>query len=75
MNLRDTGWMALTIQELEHWVDFGAAWRLVRSDDDRAVVEMLTCTGELVERRDVDAPEVVAYVRRLRAQPATAADR
>jgi hypothetical protein len=65
--------MTLTVLELEQWVQFGAAWRLLGSDGDHAVVEMLTCTGELVERREADAPEVVSYVCRLRAQP-TATD-
>jgi hypothetical protein len=64
--------MGLTVHELEHWVQFGAAWRLLRSDGDHAVVEMLTCTGELVERRQAESPDVVAYVRRVRAQPRTA---
>jgi hypothetical protein len=63
--------MALTVQELDHWVQSGAAWQLLHSDGDNAVVEMLTCTGELVERRESDAPDVVAYVRRLRAQPSS----
>jgi hypothetical protein len=69
---RDTAEMPLTVRELEHWVQFGAAWRLERSEGDHAVVDMLSCTGELVERREADEPEVVAYVRRLRAQPPAA---
>jgi hypothetical protein len=64
--------MALTVEELEHWVQFGAAWRLLRADDQHAVIEMLTCTGELVERRDADDPAVVAYVRDHRSQPSAA---
>ena len=61
--------MSLTVEDLERWVQFGAAWRLVAEDGGRAVVDMLTCTGELVERRETEDPVVVAYVRVLRAQP------
>ena len=59
----------LTISELERWVLFGAAWRMARSDGDQVTVEMLACTGELVERRDSADPDVVAYVRRVVADP------
>jgi hypothetical protein len=53
----------LTVEELEHWVAFGATWRLVEISDRCAVVDMCQCTGELVERRGSDDPIVVAYVR------------
>jgi hypothetical protein len=53
----------LTIEELERWVDFGAKWRAVSVTDEVAIVDMCQCTGELVERRESDDPDLVAYVR------------
>jgi hypothetical protein len=59
----------LRIDELERWVLFGARWSAVRVGDDRAVVDLCTCSGELVERRESEDPEVVAYVRRCQFGP------
>jgi hypothetical protein len=53
----------LTVAELERWVDFGARWRPLLVEDERVIVELCQCTGELVERRVAADPEVVAYVR------------
>jgi hypothetical protein len=53
----------LTIAELEQWVAFGARWRPQRIGEDRAIVDLCQCTGELVERRIAVDPEVIAYVR------------
>jgi hypothetical protein len=53
----------LTIEELERWVAFGAGWRAVHIEDDRAVVELCQCTGELVECRPVLDRDVIAYLR------------
>jgi hypothetical protein len=58
----------VTIEELERWVSFGAAWRLAEITDRRAVVDLCQCTGELVERRESSDPMVLAY---LRSQQAT----
>ncbi len=55
---------ALTIEELERWVQFGARWRVVAASEREAVVDLSTCTGELVERRIAEDPVVIAYVRR-----------
>jgi hypothetical protein len=57
----------LTVDDLVRWVQFGAHWRLVDLSDERAVVDLCACTGETVERRESDDPEVVRYVRS--AQP------
>ena len=53
----------LTIEELERWVSFGARWRPLQIDDERAVVELCECTGNPVERRVALDAEVIAYVR------------
>ena len=54
---------ALTIDALERWVLFGAQWRIVDLSGERAVVDLCTCTGELVERSESDDPAVVRYLR------------
>jgi hypothetical protein len=53
----------LTVDELERWTLFGARWELVELAGDHAVVDMCTCTDELVMRRRTEDPEVIAYVR------------
>ena len=53
----------LTIDGLEHWVFFGATWRVVDISRDRAVVDLCTCTGEPMERLESDDPGVIAYLR------------
>jgi hypothetical protein len=53
----------LTVDALERWVLFGAQWRVVELSDDRTVVDLCTCTGELVERHQSDDPALIAYVR------------
>jgi hypothetical protein len=57
----------LTIDALERWVLFGAQWRLVHLSDERAVVDLFTCTGELLERRESDDAALIDYLRS--AQP------
>ena len=54
---------ALTIDALERWVLFGAQWRIVDLSDERAVVDLCTCTGELVERLQSDDPALIGYLR------------
>jgi hypothetical protein len=53
----------LTIAELERWVAFGAKWRAVEITDERAVVELCQCTGELVERRETADAGMIDYLR------------
>ena len=52
-----------TIAELEDWERNGAVWRAVELSEDRAVVDLCACTGELMERVETDDPEVIAFVR------------
>ena len=54
---------ALTLEELDRWVRFGAQWRLVEVTEERAVVDLCTCTGEPVERRMSSDSAVIAHVR------------
>jgi hypothetical protein len=52
-----------TIAELEDWECNGAVWRAVEVSKDRAVVDLCSCTGELMERVESDAPELITFVR------------
>jgi hypothetical protein len=59
---------ALTIDALERWVLFGAQWRIVDLSGASAVVDLCTCTGELVERLEPDDPAVVRYLRSAQSE-------
>jgi hypothetical protein len=52
-----------SIVELEDWERGGGVWRTVEISDERAIVDLCACTGELMERVDTDEPEVIAFVR------------
>lgn len=54
---------SVTIDDLERWADAGAQWRVVHLSDRSAIVDLCTCTGEPVERRESDDPELIAWVR------------
>ncbi len=60
----DSAGSGLSAEMLERWVSFGARWRAVLITDQRAVVDLCECTGELVERRETEDPEVIKYLRR-----------
>jgi hypothetical protein len=60
----------LTIDALERWVLFGAEWRIVDLSGESAVVDLCTCTGELVERLESDDPSVIRYLRSAQSGPA-----
>jgi hypothetical protein len=53
----------LTLADLERWELFGATWRVVELSDERAVLDMCACTGQLVERRASDERALIDYVR------------
>ena len=59
----------LTIDVLERWVLFGAQWRIVDLSGQSAVVDLCTCTGELVERLQSDDPALIRYLRSARSDP------
>lgn len=48
---------------LTRWRDSGADWRVLAISDERAVVELLTCLGEPVDRLESDDPALVRFVR------------
>lgn len=58
----------LSLQDLERWEESGATWTVLELSDDRAVLELCTCYGEPVDRVQSDAAELIAFVRRRRAE-------
>ena len=50
------------IEILRRWEDHGAVWRAVFVSDERAVVDLCTCTGEPVERLESSDPELIRVV-------------
>ena len=59
----------LTVSELEDWELHGAIWRPLEVTDDRAVVELCSCSGEPMDVVEGDAPELIEFVR-ARPDPA-----
>jgi hypothetical protein len=53
----------LTVAELNRWELFGATWRVVEMTDDHVVIDLCTCTNELVQRRESDDRALVQHVR------------
>ncbi len=53
----------LTIAALERWVLFGAAWTVAEISAEHVLVQLCSCTGEPVERRESRDLTVIAYVR------------
>jgi hypothetical protein len=53
----------LTLADVERWELFGATWRVVELTDDRALLDMCACTGQLVERRESEDRALIDYVR------------
>jgi hypothetical protein len=56
-------WSTATIEQLEEWAEQGAVWRAIEVSDERAVIDLCSCTGEPMERVQSDAPELIDYVR------------
>lgn len=59
-----TGSEGTARERLERWELFGAAWRVVELDAERAVVELTTCHGEPVERIVSSEPQLLELLRR-----------
>jgi hypothetical protein len=51
------------IDVLTRWEDSGAVWRAVHVSDERAVVDLCTCTGEPVDRLESADPELIRFLR------------
>jgi hypothetical protein len=47
---------------LERWEQHGAIWRTKSTDSGEAVVELLTCHGELMEELRSADPELLDYL-------------
>jgi hypothetical protein len=47
---------------LERWEDAGAGWRLARPTASGVVVELLACTGEVVDHLESGDPALRAYL-------------
>jgi hypothetical protein len=54
---------AVTVEDLERWEDHGATWRALEVTDQRAIVELCTCSGEPVDTVQSEAPQLIAFVR------------
>ena len=53
----------LTVSELEDWELHGAIWRALEVTDERAVVELCSCSGEPMDVAEGDARELIEFVR------------
>ena len=54
------------INELEDWERNGAVWRPAEIYADRAVVDLCTCSGELMDRVESEDPQFIAFFRARR---------
>jgi hypothetical protein len=55
-----------TVTELEEWERNGAVWHPVEIHAGKAVVDLCSCSGELMERVESEDPEFVDFVRARR---------
>ncbi len=55
-----------TVAELQDWERSGAVWRPAEIRSGSAVVDLCSCSGELMDRVESDDPEFVAFVRARR---------
>lgn len=53
----------LSLQDLRRWEDGGALWRVLEISDERAVIELRTCTNEPVDRQESHDRDLIEYVR------------
>lgn len=59
------GWRApsVTIEDLERWEDNGAMWRPFEVTATHAVIDLCSCTGEVMERVQSGAEDVIELAR------------
>jgi hypothetical protein len=55
-----------TIHELQDWELNGAVWRPVEIEANRAVVDLCSCSGELMERVESEDRDFIEFVRTRR---------
>jgi len=50
------------VDVLGRWCDHGAQYRILHLTEARAVVQLLTCTGEPVDRLESSDGELIAWL-------------
>jgi hypothetical protein len=50
-------------EALQRWEDSGAVWRAVHVSDEKAIVDLCTCTGEPVDRIESSEPSLIRLLR------------
>lgn len=56
------------LDQIQSWVLSGGKWRLADVSPAHAVVNLCTCTGELMERLETSEPSVIESLRVARAE-------
>lgn len=51
------------VEIIRRWEDSGAGWRIESLTDDRAVVVLCACTGELVDRLESGDDDLLRFLR------------
>jgi hypothetical protein len=57
------GTPAATVEYLKDWELHGAMWRAVEVSDERAVIELCSCSGEPMDLVEGDDAQLIEYVR------------
>jgi hypothetical protein len=52
-----------TVDYLKDWELHGATWRAVELSDDRAVIELCSCSGEAMDLVEGEDAQLIEYVR------------
>jgi hypothetical protein len=55
---------------IERWCDHGADYRVLHLSDEMAIVQLVTCSGEAVDRLESSDPRLVEYLRKAKGLPA-----
>jgi hypothetical protein len=54
---------AAPVDVLASWEHNGATWRAVHVSDEKAIVDLCTCSGEPVDRIESEDPGLIAFLR------------
>jgi hypothetical protein len=64
MKIADRGGSSsVTVDYLKDWELHGATWRAVEVSDERAVIELCSCSGEPMDLVQGDDARLIEYVR------------
>lgn len=55
-----------TVEDLRRWEEHGGLWRALEVSDERAVVQLCACHGELVDVVRSEDAAFIAFVRQRR---------